>query len=200
MSQNTKSNQAKTTGIIAALAASSCCIPPVIAALAGIGGIAGSLSWMETYRPYFIVIAIIAIGYAWYSQLRPKKADECCAVDAKPKWYQTKGFLIGITLFAALSIAFPYYTSVFFPSEPNKEIVIVKDINIQSVNFDIKGMTCNGCAAHVEADVNKLPGIIKVKASFENAKAVVEFDQSKVDIETIKETINNTGYKVVAIK
>ncbi|RRO21405.1 mercuric transport protein MerTP [Flavobacteriaceae bacterium 14752] len=198
MSKN--SNKAKTTGLIAALAASSCCIPPVIAALAGIGGIAGSLSWMETYRPYLIAVAIIAIGYAWYTQLRPKKADDCCAIDDKPKWYQTKGFLVGITIFASFSIAFPYYSSVFYSSEPKKEIVIVKDTNIQSVNFKIDGMTCTGCATHVESEVNKLPGIIKIKASFKNANAVVEFDQSKVDVKTIKETINNTGYKITSIK
>jgi mercuric ion transport protein len=42
------------TGVVAALAASSCCIPPVIAAIAGVGGISSSMSWMEPFRPYLI--------------------------------------------------------------------------------------------------------------------------------------------------
>ena len=41
------SKRVAATGIIAALAASSCCIPPIIAAIAGVGGAAGSLSWIS---------------------------------------------------------------------------------------------------------------------------------------------------------
>ena len=74
--QNKNSKGAVATGIIAALAASSCCIPPVIAAIAGVGGAAGSLSWMEPLRPYLIGLAVVAIGYAWYNHLKPKKEDD----------------------------------------------------------------------------------------------------------------------------
>ena len=78
MSTNKKSSKgAVTTGVIAALAASSCCIPPVIAAIAGVGGAAGSLSWMEPLRPYLIGLAILAIGYAWYTHYKTKKEDDC---------------------------------------------------------------------------------------------------------------------------
>ena len=61
MSQE-KSKKAVITGAIAALAASSCCILPIIAAIAGIGGASSSLSWMEPLRPYSIGTAVIAIG------------------------------------------------------------------------------------------------------------------------------------------
>lgn len=81
-----------------------------------------------------------------------------------------------------------------------KEVVIVNASDIQSVAFDIKGMTCNGCASHVENDVNKLPGILKVHASYEEATAKVEFDQTKVSLAQIEEAINGTGYKVVGKK
>ena len=188
---------AAASGLFAALAASSCCIPPVIAALAGVGGIAGSLSWLEPFRPYLIGVAIIAIGYAWYNYYQGKKSDDCCAVDVKPKWYQTKGFLVGVTLFAAVSIAFPYYSYIFFPSNDTKEIVVVNATDIQTVTFDVKGMTCAGCEAHVNSEVNKLPGIEKVDAKHTEAKAKVKFDQSKVSLTQIENAINSTGYKVI---
>ena len=69
--------------------------------------------------------------------------------------------------------------------------------DIQTVIFDIEGMTCNGCASHVENEVNKLPGIVKVDASYEEATAKVEFDQTRVGLAQIEEAINGTGYKVV---
>ena len=205
--QNLNLEQTENTGkgaafsaMFAALAASSCCIPPVIAALAGIGGIAGTLSWIEPFRPYLIGIAVLAIGYAWYNHYQRQKSDECCVIDAKPKWYQTKGFLVGVSIFAAVSIAFPYYSHIFFPSNEKREVIIVNATDIQTVTFDVKGMTCTGCASHVENDVNKLPGIISVEAIYEEATAKVEFDQSKVSLVQIEAAINGTGYQVIGIK
>jgi len=197
MSTEKTSKNAAYTGLFAAVAASSCCIPPVIALIAGVGGGASALSWMEPFRPYLIGLAVLAIGYAWYSYLKTKKAEDCCEVDAKPKWFQTKGFLIGITLFAAISISFPYYAHVFYPNTNNKEVVVVSEANMETLNFDIEGMTCNGCAAHVENEVNKLSGIISVTASYDNENATVTFDKSKTTKEDIIKAINGTGYKVI---
>ena len=190
------SKNAAYTGLFAAVAASSCCIPPVIALIAGVGGSASALSWMEPFRPYLIGLAIVAIGYAWYNYLKPKKAEDCCEVDAKPKWYQTKGFLIGITLFAAISISFPYYAHIFYPNN-KKEVVIINQSDIQTVNFDVQGMTCAGCEESIKHAVNELEGIVNVNASYEKASAEVEFDNTKTTKEQIEKAINSTGYKVI---
>ncbi|EPG65867.1 hypothetical protein LEP1GSC061_2106 [Leptospira wolffii serovar Khorat str. Khorat-H2] len=48
--------------------------------------------------------------------------------------------------------------------------------------------------------MNKLPGIVKVDAIYEEATAKVEFDQTKVSLAQIEEAINGTGYKVVGKK
>jgi copper chaperone CopZ len=58
-------------------------------------------------------------------------------------------------------------------------------------------MTCAGCEAHVENEVNKLDGIISVKASYEYANTIVEFDKTKTDLPAIRKAIESTGYKVV---
>lgn len=197
--QSKDSKGAVTTGIIAAIAASSCCIPPVIAAVAGVGGAAGRLSWMEPFRPYLIGLAVIAIGYAWYSHFKPKEADDCGCDIEKPKWYQTKGFLIGMTLFATLSIAFPYYSGIFYPDN-NKEIVIVNANDIQKIEVEIEGMTCDACQSHVNHSVNELSGIVSVNSSYENANAIVEFDKTKTTIKDIEQAINETGYTVTKVE
>lgn len=196
MSTEKSSKKAAYTGLFAAIAASSCCIPPVVALITGVGGSASALSWMEPFRPYLIGLAVVAIGYAWYNYYKLKNTDDCnCEVDEKPKWFQTKGFLVGITLFAAISISFPYYSHIFYPDN-KKEVVIVNQSNIQTVNFDVKGMTCASCEQHVTHAVNELEGIVNVAASFDNANATVEFDNSKTTVEDIEEAINSTGYKV----
>ena len=77
-----------------------------------------------------------------------------------------------------------------------KEVVIVNQSNIQTVNFDVKGMTCASCEQHITHAVNELEGIVNVNASYEKANAKVEFDNSKTTKEDIEKAINSTGYKV----
>ncbi len=200
MSTEKTSKKAAYTGLFAAIAASSCCIPPVIALIAGVGGSVSALSWMEPFRPYLIGLAVVAIGYAWYNYYKLKNTDDCdCEIGEKPRWFQTKGFLICITLFAVVSIAFPYYASIFYPDN-KKEVVIVNQSNIQTLNFDIKGMTCASCEQHVTHAINELEGIVNVASSFEKANAKVEFDNSKTTKEDIEKAINSTGYKVTGKK
>lgn len=200
---NKKNNRLVGAGVLSAVAASLCCITPVLALISGASGVASTFSWMEPARPYLIGITVLVLGFAWYQKLKPRTAEEIqcdCEEDEKKPFMQTKTFLGIVTVFAALMLAFPNYTHIFYPSNDNKEVVIVNASDIQTVTFDVKGMTCNGCASHVENDVNKLPGIVKVDAIYEEAIAKVEFDQTKVSIAQIEEAINGTGYKVVGKK
>src|SRR6266481_2849100 len=64
-------------GIIAGLAAASCCVVPFLLFLAGIGGAwIGNLTALEPYRPYFAGAAIGCIGYGFYRVYR-KPAVAC---------------------------------------------------------------------------------------------------------------------------
>ena len=92
-------------------------------------------------------------------------------------------------------LAFPYYAHIFYP-KTEKQVIVVDKSNIQTIEFTISGMTCAGCEEHVNHEVNKLSGILKSTASYENGNAIVEFDNSKTDIAEIKKAINSTGYTV----
>jgi len=60
-------------GLLTAIAASLCCITPVLALIAGTSGLASTFSWLEPFRPYFIGLTILVLGFAWYQKLLPKK-------------------------------------------------------------------------------------------------------------------------------
>ncbi|MFT5580885.1 MAG: mercuric ion transport protein [Psychromonas sp.] len=192
--KNNKPSKAIFSGVLAALAASSCCIPPLIALVAGVGGASSSLSWVEPLRPYLIGFAIISLGYAWYIHLKPKPVDDCgCDID-KPKFYQTRGFLVGITLFATLSISLPYYSGVFYSSN-KQETVIANENNLVKTTISITGMTCDACQQHVDHSINELDGIVSVKTSYSNANSVIQYDKTKTNKTEINNAINSTGYK-----
>ena len=58
-------------GLLTAIAASLCCITPVLALVAGTSGLASTFSWLEPFRPYFIGLTILVLGFAWYQKLKP---------------------------------------------------------------------------------------------------------------------------------
>ena len=195
MSNKDNSKKAILTGVLAAVAASSCCIPPFIALIAGVGGGASSLSWMEPFRPYLIGFAIVSIGYAWYNHLKPKQKDDCgCSIE-KPKWYQTKGFLIGMTLFAALSIGFPYFSHLLYPNN-KKETQLSNSKNLEEIKLEIEGMTCASCEQHIDYAVNELDGIISINSSYENGNTIIQFDNTQTTPKELETKINSTGYTV----
>lgn len=195
MSKEKTSGKLIGTGVLSAIAASLCCITPVLALIAGSSGIASSFSWIEPARPYLIGVTVLVLGFAWYQKLKPQKEEDCCAVDEKPKFIQSKIFLCIVTIFAILMLAFPLYAKVFFPNN-EKQVIIVDKSSIQTAEFTISGMTCTGCEEHVKHEVNKLNGIVKADVSYQNGNAQVQFDNSKTNVAEIEKAINSTGYTV----
>lgn len=105
------------TIIITATAASLCCITPVLALIAGTSSIASTFSWIEPFRPYLITLTILVLAVAWYQKLKPKKQEiDCDCEDEKPKFINSKKFLLLVSLFAGLMLAFPYYNQIFYPN------------------------------------------------------------------------------------
>lgn len=185
-------------GIFAALAASLCCVTPVLALLAGASGAASAFSWLDPARPYLIGLAIVALGYAWYTSLFPANDAECgadgiCKVESK-SFLASRTFLIIITILAIGFMAFPYYSKIFYPKS-EKQTVIVSSDNVQQVAYKVSGMTCASCEETIKHSVNQLPGIVEIKANSKLGTASIKYDQSKTDKNAIVKAINATGYK-----
>lgn len=192
-------NKLVVTSILAAITASLCCIPPVLALIAGTSGVASTFSWIEPFRPYLIGLTVLVLIFAWYQKLKLKKQEiDCDCEDDKPRFIQSKKFLFLVTIFAGLMLAFPHYSHLFYSnSNVEKQVVYVSESNVSELTYSIQGMTCAGCEAHIESEVNKLDGIIKVKANHEKSNAVVKFDKTKVTNKEIEDAIGKTGYKII---
>lgn len=188
--------------ILSAVAASLCCITPVLALISGASGVASTFSWLEPFRPYLLGITILVLAFAWYQKLKPRTKEEIqcdCEEDNKKPFMQTKTFLGIVTVFAFLMMAFPYYGQIFYPKAA-KQIIVVSSENIQEVKLSVSGMTCESCEKSIENEVNKLPGIMTVAANKENGSAKVNFDNTKTSISEIENTINKLGYTITSKK
>ena len=186
-------------GVLSAIAASLCCITPVVALLAGSSSIAANFAWIEPARPYLIGLSIAVLALAWYLKLKLAKTDDMdcnCETTKKASFLQTKTFLGIITVFAILMMAFPLYAKVFYPNPKVQASTLAVIDNKQQVKFTIQGMTCEGCEEHVNNELSKVSGVIAYKTSYATRSSLVTFDKSKVDVKTIEAAINKTGYKV----
>lgn len=65
--------------------------------------------------------------------------------------------------------------------------------------FDIKGMTCASCQAHVQKAVEKLKGVNKVNVNLLTNSMNVDFDEKILDVETIEKAVKNVGYEACSI-
>ena len=187
-------------GLLAALAASLCCITPLLAVVGGLGGAASSFSWLEPYRLYLVALTVGVLGFAWYRQLRPAPAADCCAVPAKRTFMQSTGFLATVTALAALLLAFPYYGAKLYPTaQPNVPAVVANEAAPiwQTRTYRIGGMTCEACARHVASTVQQVPGVQTVAVSYDQATAQVRFDAAHAQPAQVERAINGTGYHVL---
>lgn len=186
-------------GVLSAIAASLCCITPVVALLAGSSSIAANFSWIEPARPYLIGLSITVLSFAWYLRLKPAKTNDMdcnCETTKKVSFLQSKIFLSIVTVFAILMMTFPLYAKILTPKPKVQATTFAALDNKQQVKFTIQGMTCAGCELEVNNELSRVDGVIAYKTSYATKSSLVTFDKSKVEVKTIEAAINKTGYKV----
>jgi|MDTC01.3.fsa_nt_gb mercuric ion transport protein len=129
MSRDTTRNASLGGAVAAAIAASACCVGPLLFALLGLGG-AGALVALEPYRPLFTAVTVLLLGIGWYLTYRrpvahptsaaqtspvPHNAvDEDCGCEM-PRTNKTGKRLLWVaTAVAGVALAFPYITPFLF--------------------------------------------------------------------------------------
>jgi mercuric ion transport protein len=189
--------------LVAAFLASLCCITPVLAIIAGIGGAASAFSWMDPFRPYLIGLTVFVLGFAWYQKLKPKKEDIDCACEdeeEKKSFFQSKNFLGIVSVLAILLLTFPYYSHVFFPAPAKTEAVAAR-ADVLEARLEIKGMTCEGCENSVNYALRSREGVVEATADYPTGTALVKYNASVTGPEAFKAVIESeVGYQVTNIE
>ncbi|MEO1765775.1 mercuric ion transporter MerT [Thiobacter aerophilum] len=102
--------------VIAAIAASLCCIGPLVLVLLGVGGAwVGNLAALEPFRPFFLAAALIALYLAWKKLYRSPKActpGSLCAHPATDRLYKALFWLVAVLV--GLAFVFPYLAPLFY--------------------------------------------------------------------------------------
>ncbi len=100
-------------GVIGGLAASICCIGPLVFVALGLGGAAaGLIEFFTPLRPIFIGLALLFLGFAAYRLFFVPKVCAPGTSCADPRTLRNQRLLfIGIVIVVAALVAFPWYAA-----------------------------------------------------------------------------------------
>ncbi len=65
---------------------------------------------------------------------------------------------------------------------------------MKNIELKIEGMHCEGCSNRLEKVLNNLEGVSTASVSLEDKKANIEFNEDLINIDNIKEAIEDAGF------
>ena len=68
-----------------------------------------------------------------------------------------------------------------------------RKVELEKVEFEIDGMTCDHCATGIQKRVNQLDGIISQEVNYPSGKGTFSYKPEKVSKQQIAATINSMG-------
>lgn len=69
----------------------------------------------------------------------------------------------------------------------------------KKIMVEIEGMSCKHCAKSIEDNLKRIDNVKSVKVELENKRAIIKY-KDNIDINEIKNKINELGYQFVGIK
>src|SRR5258708_3709479 len=138
--------------LLAAIAASSCCIGPLVLAALGVGG-AGAFATLASYRPWILGVTGILLGAGFYLTYR-KEGDACECEQPKAARAGKVGLWIA-TVMVVLFATAPTLIAKFFDAQRS---AIDPSAHTASVVIRVEGADCEACAAHMRGALQKVGG------------------------------------------
>ena len=185
--------------LLAAIAASSCCIGPLVALVLGVGG-AAATSRLQTWRPVFLAVTFVLLAVAWYLTYRQPNAEACgeaatCAARRSGK--SGKFVLWAGTVLAIALAAVPLYAGVvarFLHAEEARPAEAAGGTGA-TLKVRIPSMDCAACAVNIQRALRKEEGVARAEVIFKTKEAVIEYDPARISPDRIVKVINETGFK-----
>ena len=176
----------------AGVAASACCTIPLALVTLGVGGsFVGTFTAMEPYRPYFIAIAVAALGYVAFREFQRSRKPDCECEGGLSNRARRSLLAIGFLVTAGL-IASPW---IIRATAADDAIIAAAEFSgLHQVVLEVEGMTCQLCDVTVSRALTNLEGVEEALVTFEPPEAVVRFDPKRVSIKDMEIATANVGY------
>lgn len=182
----------------AAVVASACCWLPLLTLALGLGGGAAAAAF-QRWRPITLPLTFLLLALAWFLALRRPGAGTCstgaCAPTGARRSRSRLGLLGLVTLLALAAAFFPELEAGWYGGARDQRVESAPGARLE---FEIRGMTCEGCAASVARAIRETEGVEAADVSLETERAVVRLApdaQAAKTIDAIVEAVRRAGYE-----
>jgi copper chaperone CopZ len=190
--QPVKQSWILTGGFLSAVAASLCCIGPLVAAVAGAGSFVAA-GWFERWRPVFLGVTAALLALAWVLTLRARRiacADGTCATPRASRW--TLGVLIFSTVVVGAVAMFPQLAQTVVG---RSTVATTAPADGRVLRVRIPSMDCAACAVGIAGTLQRVPGIRTAVVRYATKEAEVVYDPAVISAAAVIAKIDATGFK-----
>ena len=196
--------------VVAAIAASLCCVGPVLFAAFGLGAF-GAAAIFQSARPYLLAGAVLLLAI-WFYRVYLRREASCAPGEACATKLVKRVGRAGLWIASLAVLVFaltPYYvghiasalarrqptaaptSSAAKPSDSNETFAA----GLETVTVKIEGMSCTACEVPVRDALGHIPGVRAADVSYRRGDADIKYDPKQTDIGRIKRAIDSTGYR-----
>lgn len=199
--------------VLTAFAASLCCVGPLLFVALGLGAF-GAASVFESMRPWLLGITAVFLAVGFYRTYF-KREQACAPGEACATKPVNRAGRAGLWIASALVLAFalsPYYIGSLAARMTTRAAasgaMTTGAENAQAVasskaaraTFTVEGMTCASCETTLRLALERVAGVQRAEVSYKNGEALVEYDPKLTAPDKLRAAIDETGYKVKAVR
>jgi mercuric ion transport protein len=181
--------------LLAALAASSCCLGPLLLAALGIGG-AGAAGALGAYRPYLLAATggFLAAGFLFsYRKRRVGTADACGCEQPRASRAGRIGLWVATIVVVLVAAAPPLLAR--WADARRSPTSTGSEANLATAVITVPGMDCEACAAPMRTALAKVGGFRGLKLDIAKQAVTVTYQPASDRPAAYVAVIRGLGYE-----
>jgi mercuric ion transport protein len=181
--------------VLAAFAASSCCLGPLLLAALGVGG-AGATAGLGAYRPYLLTATAALLGAGFYFTYRKPRAvmGDSCGCE-RPRLNRTGRVGLWIaTVVVVLVAAAPPLLAKWVDRTRDRSGAATAE-KVTKARIAVEGIDCEACAAPMRKALAKVGGFHALDLDIPKQSVTVTYEPAPGRLEAYVAAIDDLGYE-----
>lgn len=177
--------------LFAAIAASSCCLGPLVLSLLGLGGV-GIFGWIAPLRPYILGLTGLSLAVAFYLTYRRPKGVTGDACGCEPSKARRKQKVV-LWFTTVAVVVFAVTPTVLAKVEHLRRSQATATAAVAVIH--VEGIDCEACAVPMRKKLDKLGGFHGLQLDLKNQTVTVNYDPGPDRPEVYVKAIDSLGYE-----
>ena len=179
--------------MLAALAASSCCVGPLLLAALGLGG-AGAAGAVGAFRPHLLVVTAAMLAVGFYFSYRKRGRDACGC--ERPRANRAGRVAMWITTVAVVLVASAPSVLARWADRPRRlSPAALAAAGLARADILVVGVDCQACAAPMRRALAKVGGLHDLELDLPKQSVTVTYEPRPGRLEAYLAAIDELGYE-----